>query len=253
MRRVCSPGFSDPIGRGVCRRHSAAPDEAGSPCAARSRCSIDGKVLAIRTENGQDVMAAVSDKTRFATVERRNFDQLKPTDFVGITAVPGRNGHLRAEEVHIIPFVGLGEGHYPWDHHPGGNTMSTMGSMTNGTVAPAAAAGSMTNGTVMAGGRAHELHVTYRGAGLVNGQCAGRDNPRTDGLYRDRDCRRAVERTDCGDRRRDPVRREARSGHRRGRADRCGWPCIPRLRNRRKERRKALNSRPILPFIKSFP
>jgi translation initiation factor IF-1 len=138
---------------------------------------FDGKVLAIRTENGQDVMAAVSDKTRFATVERRNFDQLKPTDFVGITAVPGRNGHLRAEEVHIIPFVGLGEGHYPWDHHPGGNTMSTMGSMTNGTVAPAAAAGSMTNGTVMAGGRAHELHVTYRGAGLVNGQCEGRAIP----------------------------------------------------------------------------
>ncbi|GEM_PF-1023495 len=145
--------------------------------------SFDGKTLAIKTDAGTTVSAAVSDKSRFAAVESRTFAQLKPTDFVGVTAVPSKNGHLRAEEVHVIPVVGMGEGQYPWDHHPASATssMSSMGSMTNGSVtAPKAApmmGGSMTNGTVTAGGGAHELNVTFHGAGMVDGKCAGRAVP----------------------------------------------------------------------------
>ncbi len=118
-------------------------------------------------------------RPRFATVEARAFSQLKPTDFIGVTAVPGRNGHLRAEEIYVLP-AAMGEGQYPWDHHPAsaGSSTSSMGSMTNGTIAAAPAAsvsgGSMTNGTVVAGTAAHELNVSYRGAGMVDGRCAGR-------------------------------------------------------------------------------
>jgi hypothetical protein len=139
--------------------------------------SLDAKSMTIKTDTG-DFTGAVSLATRFATVEKRSFSQIKPTDFVGITAVPGKNGHLSAEEVHVIPLAGLGEGQYPWPHHPSGATASGgMGSMTNGTVTTAQKApmmgGSMTNGTVTAGGGNWQLNITYHGAAMVNGKCEG--------------------------------------------------------------------------------
>jgi len=139
---------------------------------------ITATTLTIKTDNGADLAAAITPQTRFAAVEARTFAQIKSTDFVGITSVPGVGGHLLAEEVHIIPVVGLGEGQYPWDHHPSAGRVASsgMGSMTNGTVAPSlpAKAGSMTNGTVTASAGAQQLTVTYRGAELVNGHCEGR-------------------------------------------------------------------------------
>jgi len=145
--------------------------------------STSAASITLKLQSGADITAAVTPKTRYATVAKRTLAEIKPTDFVGITAVPGRNGHLRAEEVHIIPVVGVGEGQYPWDHHPSGAhaTASSMSSMTNGTVvAPAAAMamGSMTNGTVMAGSGAGQLSVTYRGSEMVDGKCEGRADPK---------------------------------------------------------------------------
>jgi hypothetical protein len=141
--------------------------------------SIDANALTIKTDAGATVVAAITPMSRFAFVEARSFSQLKPTDFVGITAVPGRNGHLRAEEVHIIPVVGMGEGQYPWDHHPSSSHASSMSSMTNGSVAGmhTAAPGSMTNGTVGAMSGANELNITYHGAEMVDGKCEGRAAP----------------------------------------------------------------------------
>lgn len=142
--------------------------------------SFDGKELTIRTAAGDTISAAVSSSSRFLAVETRTFAQLKPTDFVGVTAVEGNNGHLRAEEIHVIPLAGVGEGHYPWDHHPDNVSAGRMsaGSMTNGTVqtASAARAGSMTNGTVSTAA-ANELTLTYRGSEMVNGKCVGHAAP----------------------------------------------------------------------------
>jgi hypothetical protein len=141
--------------------------------------SLGAKSMTIKTDAGADFTAAVGLTTRFATVEKRSFSQIKPTDFVGITSVPGKNGHLSAQEVHIIPLAGLGEGQYPWDHHPSTAKAAAggMGSMTNGTVATAQKApmmgGSMTNGTVAPGAGNWQLNVTYHGAGIVNGTCEG--------------------------------------------------------------------------------
>ena len=138
--------------------------------------SLDAKSMTIKTDNG-DFTGAVSLATRFATVEKRSFSQIKPTDFVGITSVPGKDGHLIAEEIHVIPLKGLGEGQYPWPHHPSKAATGGMGSMTNGTVTTAQKAsmmgGSMTNGTVAAGGGNWQLNVTYHGAAMVDGKCAG--------------------------------------------------------------------------------
>lgn len=140
--------------------------------------SLDAKSMTIKTANG-DVTAAAPLSTRFATVEKRSFSQIKPTDFVGVTSVPGANGHLRAEEIHIIPIAGLGEGQYPWPHLPSAAKAPAggMGSMTNGTVTTAQKApmmgGSMTNGTVAPGAGNWQLNVTYHGAQMVGGKCEG--------------------------------------------------------------------------------
>ncbi|HEY7977144.1 MAG TPA: hypothetical protein VID67_03045 [Rhizomicrobium sp.] len=145
--------------------------------------SLDAKSMTIKTDAG-DFTAAVGLTTRFATVEKRSFSQIKPTDFVGVTSVPGKDGHLSAEEIHIIPLAGLGEGQYPWEHHPSG-AKTGMGSMTNGTVMAGSnnamtavpkkpmMGGSMTNGTVVTGAGNWQLNVTYHGAGMVDGKCAG--------------------------------------------------------------------------------
>jgi len=144
---------------------------------------IDPTTLTIKTDAGAEIIATITAKSAFGAVEPRTFSQIKPSDFVGVTAVPGRNGHLRAEEIHIIPVVGLGEGQYPWDHHPQSARVSStdMGSMTNGSVVTARAAprddGSMTNGTVVQSGGPQELNISYHGAEMIAGKCEGRAVP----------------------------------------------------------------------------
>jgi hypothetical protein len=137
--------------------------------------SFDGKLIKLKSSDGTEVSGPLSPQVRLSAVEARTFEQLKPTDFVGITAVDGANGHLTAEEIHIIPIVGLGEGQYPWDHHPDGMSSGPVraGSMTNGTIqAQPMRAGSMTNGTIVTGA-AHQLKVTFHGEKVVDGKCVG--------------------------------------------------------------------------------
>ncbi len=171
--------------------------------------SFDGKVLKIKPTTGADVSGVLPPQPRISAVETRTLAQLKPTDFVGVTAVDGPNGTLIAEEIHVIPVAGLGEGHYDWDHHPDGMGMGgamRAGSMTNGTImGPQSSggsmgamhgnmsgggmmsgssmsgssmmgskhAGSMTNGTVVTSGGKSELKLIYRGAEMVGGKCVG--------------------------------------------------------------------------------
>ena len=139
--------------------------------------SFNGKTLAIRTDTGMVVSLPVTPSTHFAIVLKKRFDQLKPDDYLGVTAVPGTDGHLRAEEIHTIPLRGMGEGQYPWAHHPDNVAAAapmTPGSMTNGTVMRmrATPADSATNGTVSAAG-ASQLTVSYHGAAMVDGKCEG--------------------------------------------------------------------------------
>ncbi len=153
-----------------------APAPAAAPVIALVRgtvVSIDAQSLTVKTDKG-DLTAPLTPSTRYAAVEKRTFAQLKPTDFVGITSSPGKNGHLQAEEIHIIPITGMGEGTYPWDHHPATHGPKRAGSMTNGTIAPQKkTAGSMTNGTLAKGDGAMQLKVSYRGSDMVDGKCVG--------------------------------------------------------------------------------
>ena len=138
--------------------------------------SLDAKSVTIKKDDGTTVIGALGTATAYSAVEPRRLDQIKPTDFVGITSVPAPNGNLVAEEIHIIPLKGLGEGSYPWDHHPSGAKPMMAGSMTNGSVetvhSGATSAGSMTNATVT-GASNMQLQVSYHGAAMVNGKCVG--------------------------------------------------------------------------------
>jgi hypothetical protein len=134
--------------------------------------SFDGKTLSMTTKDGT-VSAPVAPTLRIFTVAPLKFSDLNSTDFVGVTAVPGQNGHLTAEEIHVLP-AHVGEGQYPWDHHVGEDSgRKSAGSMTNGMVAPTPKrAGSMTNGMVAAGAN-NTLTVTYTGSDTSSGKCEG--------------------------------------------------------------------------------
>src|SRR5690348_14566892 len=108
---------------------SAADAPPPAPILVRGTiASIDAKSVTITKADGTTVTGGIAPTAFYAAVEPRRFDQIKATDFVGITSSPGPNDTLLAEEIHILP-IHVGEGSYPWDHHPDG--AKKAGSMTN--------------------------------------------------------------------------------------------------------------------------
>jgi len=127
--------------------------------------ALEGNTLEVRTQSGEVKKLTLSDQTRVVVASRASLASVGDNAFIGTTAVPRRDGSLRALEVHVFAdsMRGAGEGHRPWDLRPG----STM---TNATVSAVKAAGgppsTMTNATVkkaapMGGGL--ELALTYAG------------------------------------------------------------------------------------------
>ena len=155
------------------RAHAA---DVPAPSVIRGKIArLDAKSISIGKADGSVVTTPLAPGVSFATVELRRFDQIRDTDFVGVTTVPGPRGLLVAREVHIIPWKGLAEGSYPWDHQPEGAAPAAASSITNGTVAVArdgAAGYTMTNASVTAstGG---QLTVSYQGSAIVGGRCVG--------------------------------------------------------------------------------
>lgn len=91
---------------------------------------VDNGVLTVKTEQGAEATVAVTPKTNISGVAARKLGDIKPNEFIGITALNGKDGTMHATEVHIFPeqMRGAGEGHYPWDKGP-------ESSMTNAAVA----------------------------------------------------------------------------------------------------------------------
>jgi hypothetical protein len=151
--------------------------DAPAPLVVRGTvASIDTKSISIAEADGTTFTASLAPGTSFGTVEPRHFQQINSTDFVGITSVPGPHGTLTAKEIHIMPWKGLREGSFPWDHAPGGPKPVAPANVTNGTVSAVLddpAAYTMTNASVTASSLG-KLTVTYRGSKMVDGKCAGR-------------------------------------------------------------------------------
>ena len=93
--------------------------------------SADGANLGVRTRGGEERTIHLNSKTRFILVVPATLADVKPGAFIGVAALPGEGGELKAMEVHIFPEAmrGTGEGFRPFDLAPGS-------SMTNGNIGP---------------------------------------------------------------------------------------------------------------------
>jgi hypothetical protein len=105
-----------------------------TPQVARVRATIetvsaDGASLTVRTRTGETGMVRLTPKTLLVLVVPAALADAKPGAFIGVAALPGENGELKAIEVHIFPEAmrGTGEGFRPFDLAPGS-------SMTNGNI-----------------------------------------------------------------------------------------------------------------------
>jgi hypothetical protein len=128
----------------------AASAQPASPEHVRGQIvSVDGNTLTVKSKTGKTVKLNLADDVKVAVAEKGDMSDVKDGAFIGTTAVPEKNGTLRAIEVHVFPdsMRGTGEGHRPWDLRPG----STM---TNATVsksdesAGGKSGSTMTNATV---------------------------------------------------------------------------------------------------------
>lgn len=106
--------------------------------------AVTADTLSVKSRDGQDLQLKLSEKVTVAAAKALTLADLKPGDYVGVTAVRGPDGAPMAREVHTIART-VQEGHGPWDLEPG----STM---TNATVDAVVAA---------AGNR--ELTLKYKG------------------------------------------------------------------------------------------
>jgi hypothetical protein len=91
--------------------------------------SADGGTLGIKTRSGESATVRVKADQPIALVVPASLADVKPGAFIGVAAVPGDGGALKALEVHIFPEAarGTGEGFRPFDLAPGS-------SMTNGAL-----------------------------------------------------------------------------------------------------------------------
>ncbi len=155
--------------------HALADGTPSSVVVRGTIASVDGSSITIAKDDGSTVTAALAASTTFGAVEPRHFQQISSTDFVGITSVVGPHDTLTAKEIHIIPWKGLREGSYPWDHSPGAKRLAA-GTTTNGIVSGVQddpAAYTMTNASVTAS-TLGKLTVTYKGSKIIDGKCVGR-------------------------------------------------------------------------------
>ena len=111
---------------------AAALAQTAPPAVARAvieTVSPDGASLTVRTRAGDEATVHLSDKTAVTLILPAALADVKPGAFIGVAALPGADGALKAMEVHVFPEAmrGTGEGHRPFDLAPG----STM---TNGAV-----------------------------------------------------------------------------------------------------------------------
>jgi Domain of unknown function (DUF5666) len=89
---------------------------------------FDMGTLVVKTAMGDQTVAVAAD-AKITGLAARMLSDIKPNDFIGVTAVPGKDGKQHATEIHIFPepMRGLGEGHRPIDEAKGS-------SMTNAAV-----------------------------------------------------------------------------------------------------------------------
>jgi hypothetical protein len=105
--------------------------------------SFDGKVLSIKSREGQELQLQLVENAPVAVAKAIKFEDIKQGDFIGSTTVKRADGALVAVEIHYLPPTAP-QGHMNWDLQPGSM-------MTNGNA----------DAIVEQAGK-HELTVKYK-------------------------------------------------------------------------------------------
>jgi hypothetical protein len=132
--------------------------------------AVQGDTVTVASPDGRTrTTLRLAERTRVSTASKADLGAIQKNGYVGVTAVAGKGGALRALEVHVFPESarGAGEGHRPWDLKPGSTMTNAMVSTVEPSEGKGASSGSsMTNATVSdvsgaAGGT--QLELTYPG------------------------------------------------------------------------------------------
>jgi hypothetical protein len=95
----------------------------GTPVHVRGTVQkLAGDELVVKEKGGKDVTVTLAPNYRVSSVVRKKLSDIKEGDFVASTSVKGKDGRLRAIEVHIFPAALKGvvpELQAPWDLRPG--------------------------------------------------------------------------------------------------------------------------------------
>jgi hypothetical protein len=115
--------------------------------------SYAGPALVVKDRSGKAVSITLTPDAQAATVTIIPIDAIKPGSYIGTAAEAGKDGVLRALEVHVFPEAlrGTGDGHRAWD-------LTKKSSMTNGNVSTVAE-----QGKAKAKAKGRLLTVDYQG------------------------------------------------------------------------------------------
>ena len=89
--------------------------------------AFDGKVLAVKSIEGQDLKLQLANNTSVVSAKAITLAELRPGEYVGVTSTRNAEGKLVAREVHTISPTAT-EGHRPLAQDPSSN-------MTNANIA----------------------------------------------------------------------------------------------------------------------
>lgn len=109
--------------------HAASAQDAPPRIIRGSIVSVDGMKVAVHARSGESVTLHLKPDQQIIAVVPAKLADIKAGAYVGVAAMPGSDGVLKAMEVHIFPESqrGSGEGFRPFDLAPGS-------SMTNGAI-----------------------------------------------------------------------------------------------------------------------
>lgn len=109
---------------------SFAAAESGPPVRIRGEATkVEGDVLFVKERGGAALTVKLAPNFRVTELRKAELSEVTAGKYIGVTAMPQKNGTLRAIAVHIFPDAakGTAEGHHAWDLAP-------ETTMTNATV-----------------------------------------------------------------------------------------------------------------------
>lgn len=98
---------------------------------------IEGDLLSVKDRGGQALTVKLAPNFRVTELRKAALSEITAGKYIGVTALPAKDGALRAVAIHIFPDAakGTAEGHRAWDLAP-------ETTMTNATVDGVVSAGS---------------------------------------------------------------------------------------------------------------